>query len=416
MQLKPSKNKLLQDMVKAKNSRKEAYHKVEYPKTPITNRSRRSLWFVAIVSILFFLFSLSFFFANATVTVNPTIRDIELKNKSMTAVKNATAGSLSLDIVSISGEETKTLQATEKKEVSTKATGTVVLYNTFSTSPQSLSIDTRLEGSNGKIYKTSKALVIPGMNKSGKAGSVEATVYAAEAGEGYNSSPLDFKIFGFKGTPKYAKFYARSKTPLTGGFTGSSLAISDTEKAKAQEELKDSLKEKLLQKATEQIPDGFILFKDATFISIQDETFEPTTSDTDLPITIKGTLYGILLREDELTQKIAEESITNYDESEVYIPNIKDLIFHTSVKEDLVNNIPFVDNIEFTLSGKAQIVYRLDNEKFTRDLLKKPKDELNQVLSQYPNIASAELSLSPFWLRSLPSKSKDIKVIVNYPK
>src|SRR3989344_6062534 len=105
----------------------------------------------------------------------------------------------------ISGEESKVVQDTKTKDVIEKAKGTVLIYNNFSSVPQRLDIDTRLEGSNGKIYKTVKKIVVPGMRSSAP-GSVEVGIYAAAGGEEYNSGPLDFTIFGFKGTPKYSKF------------------------------------------------------------------------------------------------------------------------------------------------------------------------------------------------------------------
>src|SRR6185436_19331087 len=104
-------------------------------------------------------------------------------------------------------------------------------YNNYSTASQNLDIDTRLEGSNGKIYKTKTKIVIPGM-KDGKTGSVEVKVYASVAGPEYNSAPLDFKIFGFKGTPKYSKFYGRSKGALSGGAKGKAPALSAEEEDK----------------------------------------------------------------------------------------------------------------------------------------------------------------------------------------
>ena len=168
-------------------------------------RRRWGLWFIAAVSVIFFLFALSYLFAKATVTVNPKIEDVSL-NQNLSASKDGTGDILSFDLVVISGEETKTVTATEQKDVLQKAKGKAILYNNFSASPQLLSIDTRLEGSNGKMYKTEKKTTVPGM-KDGKPGSIEVGIYADEAGEGSNSAPLDFKIFGFKGGPKYTQFY-----------------------------------------------------------------------------------------------------------------------------------------------------------------------------------------------------------------
>ena len=73
-------------------------------------------------------------------------------------------------------------------------------------------------------------------------------------------------------------------------------------------------------------------------------------------------------------------------------------------------------SINFNLSGPAKIVWKLDENKFITDLLGKLKKDFNQILSQYPNIDSATLTLSPFWKRSISDQAKKIKVIVNYPK
>ncbi len=60
-------------------------------------------------------------------------------------------------------------------------------------------------------------------------------------------------------------------------------------------------------------------------------------------------------------------------------------------------------------------MWKLNEDKLITDLLGKSKKDFNQILLQYPNVVSANLSLSPIWNRSIPEKAKDIKVIVNYP-
>ena len=75
-----------------------------------------------------------------------------------------------------------------------------------------------------------------------------------------------------------------------------------------------------------------------------------------------------------------------------------------------------VTSINFSLSGTPKVIWKIDQTKFTNDLLGKSKSEFNQILSQYPNIDTAELVLRPFWKRSFPGESKSIQVIVNYPQ
>ncbi|MEK7089045.1 MAG: hypothetical protein AAB913_02865 [Patescibacteria group bacterium] len=422
---------LLQDMVKIKTSTpKPIIIRVKTStSTPVMEReeekiykkikksdkkSKYRLYFVALISIVFLLFALSFLFSGAKIIVIPKVKEIPL-NENLSAIKDSSIPGLSFDLAVISGEENKTIQGGEEKNVAIKATGTVLIYNSYSSSSQTLDVDTRLEGSNGKIYKTNKKITVPGITKNGKPGSVGVGIYAAEAGEKYNSTPLDFEIFGFKGTPKYSKFYARSKGEITGGFKGKSPVVSSLNKITVISELKATLENKLSKKITDQIPSGFVLFKDAIFLNIDDKnaSFNPNKDGTVL-VNIKGTLYGFLFDEKKLTTKIAQDIIDKYDGSKVYIPNIRDLIFSLSDKE----SISFADikSINFSLSGTPKIIWKVDETKFIADMLNRKKIDFNLILAQYPSIDTAQLVLRPFWKTSFPNKSSSIQVIVNYPK
>lgn len=414
-------------MVRTKNQRKEIVRKypaqkevqrvseekkIEVDYSP--KKSRNMLWFVALISIIFCFFAISFLFARASVIVNPKINDIVL-SENLSAGKDLGSG-LSFRLMIVSAEESKTVQAVEEKDLEVKAVGTVVIFNSFSSASQTLSIDTRLEGSNGKIYKTDKKIIVPGMSKDGVPGKAEVNIYAAEAGEEYNSGPLDFTIPGFKDTPKYSKFTGRSKTgtEIAGGFKGKAPVVSDADKAKAIEGLKNNLQEKLLQKSTD-YPDDFILFKGAIFYDINDSNTKLTyNEDKSLTLTLKGTLYGFLFNEQKLTEKIVKNNIEKYDGSPIYISNIKDLVFSVSNTDSVSPRD--VQNINFNLSGPVKIVWKVDLNKFVVDLLGKSKKDFNQILLQYTNIDSASLALTPFWKMSIPDKIKNINIIVNYPK
>ena len=345
--------------------------------------------------------------------MDPKIKDVTL-NESLSAVKNGSATDLPFDLMSITGEAEKTVPTTLTEDVSRKALGAAILYNNYSGAAQPLAIDTRLEGSNGKLYKTTTKTTIPGM-KDGKPGSVEVNIYANEAGAEYNSEPLDFKILGWKGDPKYEKFYGRSKGTITGGLKGTLPALSDQEKAAISVELKQALEEKLIKKATDQIPAGFILFKNATFLTVDDENWNAAAKGSNLTVRFTGTMYGILFEEKKLTKKIASDNIEKYDGSEIYIPNIRNLDFSLPAQSGFTS-FSAMQNINFRLAGAAKLVWKVDSPKLTSDILSKPKKDFAQILSKYPNISTANSIVTPFWKRSFPNKEKDIKVIVNYPE
>ncbi|MCX6757930.1 MAG: hypothetical protein NTZ44_03575 [Candidatus Nomurabacteria bacterium] len=409
---------LIQDMVKQKKVviKKE---KIDFSSInndmPIKDESigknnRSKLWIVAIISIIFLIFAISFLFSRADITINPTEKDFNL-DSSFSATKESTNDSLSFNMVILSGEESKILTANGIQDTLVNAKGKVVIYNTMP-KDQPLLIDTRLEGSNGKMYKTDKATIVPSVLKDGTPGQVEVGIYATEAGVEYNSTPLDFKIFGFKSSPKYTKIYGRSNGDISGGFKGQTPIVSDTDKTSASSDLKTNLQTKLFKQATDQLPDGFMIFKDGILLNTEPETL--VTSDNGATLSLKGTLYGFVFKKENLANKITKNLIPDFDDSSIYIPNINDLTFSLTSNDG--TSYGDAENITFTLTGKPKIVWMVDTENLLQNLAGSNKVDFNNILSKYPNITSADLSLKPAWKSSFPEKIKDIHINTNYPK
>jgi hypothetical protein len=215
----------------------------------------------------------------------------------------------------------------------------------------------------------------------------------------------------------------RSVGNITGGFIGEASIISEADQAVALADLKTQLQAKLFQKAEYLIPSTDILFQSATFFSETDNSSEipVLAKDNTFPITVAGTLYGIFFDQKQLTTKIATDNVTNYDGSDVYIPDIQNLTFvlapsTLSTLQPDFSNFTDLQSINFTLTGKATLVWKVDTDKLIADLLGKSKKEFYQILAGYPNIQSADLTISPVWKLSIPDKIKSITVIVNYPK
>ncbi len=374
-------------------------------------RSRYGLWLLAGIALIFLFFAVSLLFSKAEITIKPETETLSL-NGNFSASKDKSAAGLSFDLVSLSGDESKVLQGGEEKQVSVPAAGTVLIYNDYSASPQTLDVNTRLEGSNGKIYKTDKKITVPGLS-AGAPGSVEVGIHASMPGADYNSSPLDFKIVGFKGSPKYDKFYGRSKGQISGGFQGTSVAISDGQKSAALAEMKDSLKASLLKKASGQIPAGFILWKDAVFLEETGEDLKPADSQGSATYTLHGTLYGFLFPEAEITKEIVQKTMSDYDGSDVNISNLKDLSFSLANAGSV--DFATAGTISFSLSGSPSAVYKFDSNKLISDVLGRNKSDFKQIMSKYPHVASADLSIQPVWRQSFPERASEITVKVNYP-
>ena len=73
-------------------------------------------------------------------------------------------------------------------------------------------------------------------------------------------------------------------------------------------------------------------------------------------------------------------------------------------------------DISFNLLGTVKVVWKVDGNKITEDLLGRNKKGFNQILRQYSNIDSADMVIKPVWRNSFPDKINKIKVNINYPK
>lgn len=387
---------------------KDGYREVVEPAT--TNNSY-FLWFLVILIVVFSFFSISAKWSTANITISPKIEKFSLENsllakKDLSQIEN----DLSYQLIIVDDTQTKIVEAKGEKEVKEKAKGEIVLYNAFSTSPQKLNIDTRLIGSNNKIYKTAQAITIPGMTGS-NFGSVTVEIYAEKEGEEYNSEPLDFQIFGFKGTSKFDKIYGRSKGPITGGFLGNQKIVDEETYKQGSEELKNSLEIRLLEKALDQIPNEYILFRDATFYKIDSKVTNNSSSVNEAEISAYGTLYGFLFNKKNLETYLLENKFADKKDN-YYISNLKDLVFE--IKDENLE-VDKVTEIEFNLKGEINAPHKVNENNIIQSLAGKSKKEFTNILSSFESVNEANLSIKPIWQTKIPKEIKKIKLKVNYP-
>ncbi len=381
---------------------------------PARPRKHTRIWIIATASVLVLFFALSFAFSGAKVTVIPKSFNADIATD-FSAEKDAILPSLPFQLMTINASEQVTTPSTGNKIATSKATGSVVLFNEYSTTTQNLLINTRLEAANGKIYYTDKAVSIPGYKKSGSTvipGSVEVSITAFEAGDTYNSPLTDFKIVGFKTSPdKYEKIYGRSRTEILGGQTGSVYTISTEAANEALVKATENLKTTLMTQARSELPEGFVLYDNALFISIPEVSAVTDSKETDVVQTVSGTAQAFIFKRSDLTSVIAKTFVSGYDGSPVHIPEIEELTFTLKNKESIVPAT--VKDISINLSGSARIIWDVDTEALSNSVLGKKKKEFQSIMAANPNVQSAEVVLKPFWEINFPKKLESIDVVVS---
>ncbi len=375
------------------------------------NSNNYFLWFLVVLVVVISFFNISSRFSKANITIDPKIEEFTLE-ESLIAKKDLsqTETDLSYQLIIVDGNQSKIITAEGEKEVKEKATGKVVLYNAFATSPQKLNVDTRLIGSNNKIYKTKEAVTIPAMI-SNSFGSIEVEIYAEKEGEEYNSGPLDFQILGFKGTTKFDKIYGRSKGEIAGGFAGNKKIVNEESFNQTKEELENALELRLLEKALDQIPNDYILFRDATFYNLDSQITNNSGTNNEAEVTASGTLYGFIFNKKNLENYILDNKFQD-KKGNYYISNLKDLVFEIIDK----NIVPSeASQISFNLKGQINAPYKINEQKVKEILAGKAKKEFSNIIATYENVENAELSIKPIWQNKIPKEIKKINLKVNYP-
>jgi len=181
-----------------------------------------------------------------------------LKNKIEANIHGASDGgtdatNIAVRVLDETQDISLTYEVTGENSVSgKKASGSVVIYNEYSSSSQTLIATTRLQSTDGKIFRLLKNVVVPGTTNVGgtiQPGAIEAEVVADQAGSDFNIDPTDFKIPGFANGPKFDKFYAKSSSSFSGGTSdgtsGGSAKVTqqdiDSAKAKAEAAINDKI-------------------------------------------------------------------------------------------------------------------------------------------------------------------------------
>lgn len=377
------------------------------------NKSILTIFLISLaVGVIYFL---STTFLQARVNLVTKNKTLELKHQKFTASNKLNGSNVLFELMIVSDSDYKDTVLTNAKEASEKAKGEIYLYNEYSTKAQKIGAGSFLSDENGKTYKLDKTTTIPGytLDKSKKIipGQVATSITAFLPGEMYNGNPKSFYINLFKGTDKYKKMYGKAKTPMDGGMSGLVYLLGDKEKNEVSSN-NNLLKEKLLRKLSAQVPEGYILYKDAVVFSYEyNENVSSKTPDT--KIEVKGTLSTFLLNEKALSDSLIKKllpSIRENERSEIKNLNLSSLSFNFTDKSQTISKD--ITNFDFELTGNLFVEWKPDLELLKKSLVGKHKNEVNTIFKQDPGIVSAKVSIIPFWSKILPKDTKNINIII----
>jgi hypothetical protein len=389
-------------------------YKYEYDE-PV-KRSKKFLYISVGFLILTLFFVISALFKSAKIEITPK-NQISSVNEKLQAFKDTSTGGLEFQVVSTTKDVEKKIVATEEERVEKKATGTIVVYNNFSTQSQTLVKTTRFATPEGLIYRATTNITVPGIQiKNGKsvAGSVEVLVEADKPGTTYNIPLKDFTVVGFKGTSKYTKIYGRSKTEMAGGFSGIQKTVSKETMDMVDKELETLLKQSLMKDIASQIPENFVLYEKTISYNIgktiQMDSIGDVSQKTDTAVLKKkGSVQAIIFDKGSLSREIIAKVLPNSTDSIIKITNLGDLNFTFTPENSF--NPDASSSVGFTLTGDANLVWVFDENKLKTDLLGMSKKNALAIISKDDTIHTVNLEFHPFWIRTIPQDPEKVTLI-----
>lgn len=372
--------------------------------------SRIFLWSAAFVFLILLGFALATGFSGATVTVTPKTALIEV-NHEFVATKEGASSSLRLETLELRETAEREIPAEVSKQVTEKASGKIVVYNTFSTKSQRLIKNTRFATPEGLIYRINESTIVPGLKKDSSEkvipGSIEVTVFGDAPGEDYNIGLTDFTIPGFKTDPaRYSAFYARSKTIMSGGVDGVIKTPTDVALATARIELQNELQATLREQAKISVPEEFVLYDQALIINYESVPLEVKDDVAKVKQIAVGTAY--ILKRTELERAIAKETLSTHSDLPITLPQLSTL--HLEFNEPPSSDKTAL-SLRFKLSGSLRAIWLFNEDELRSALLGKQRSELASALSTFPTIEKVDLVLRPFWSRSFPTNPKKVNVV-----
>lgn len=363
--------------------------------------------FLALV-LIFGGFLATSLFSKATITINPKTELISVSETITVSEDSGEGLTLAYEVFSIDETATQTLQGGSEEEVERKASGRIIIYNTYGEESQALVTNTRFESEDGNIYRISSSVVVPGIRNNGSPGSLEVVVTSDEPGEEYNLQSGRLTIPGLEGTDLYDAMYAEVEEPITGGFIGVIETVDPEDEELAREQNREQLRLALEGRIVESLPQEYIFVPKSVVTEFTELPNESVGGSVE--VSTRGTIYGVMFKKDVLAAYFASEYSNDYRNEPLSFADPSTLDF------DLGNeNIDLVDiqnELDFTITGETELAWVVDTDSVKEVFAGTSRANFESIASGVTGVKRAYLKLVPGFMRSIPSNPEKIEVLV----
>lgn len=377
----------------------------------LPNAGKKLFFALMVLTLLVVAVVLFLILPTATITMEPKT---ELITQEIDAIVDKSTNEVNKDelkipgqLIEVSKDITKEFSATGTKQVKEKAAGTLTVYNEWDSQSQTLVENTRFTSEDGKIFRSTKTVVVPGFKRSSGqdiAGSTTVLVVADEPGESYNIKSGRFSIPGLKGTVKYEKIYGVSTDSMAGGRIADITVVSDDDLNKAKKSIEKGLRDEIINEVKSKSVDGALVIDNAIFIN--KENFTSTKK-----IGEETKIFSLTLKQSGSALAFNEKNIVDLAKQTIEAPFDK---YSVAGEPKLTYGESELDlkqrKMSLKVYSETMVASQIDGGKIFENVQGKSLADLQSYFKNVNEVQNVNVRFWPFWVKSIPRINSKVNI------
>lgn len=314
-------------------------------------------------------------------------------------------------VFSVEKTVSQEFSASGEKDVAQKARGKVTVLNGLS-SAQPLVATTRFESPTGLVFRSLRSIsVSAATTRSGVAtpGSAEVEIIADKVGSEYNIAATIFVIPAFRekgDAERYQKVTAKSDTSFSGGVNGKAKVVTEVDYQKARDAVSERAKLDVSQALKAEIGSLVMPEKLEVIVKSVSSNVQVDQAADSFVVSGTGAVKTVGVRKEDM-----QSLVSGIVEREKHLTVLPDRLTIT------LNNGQFSETsgayeADILVSGTGYAV--IDKDKIIADLAGKNELDIRSYLKSAEGVASARVTLSPFWVAKVPENKSKISLQLKY--
>jgi hypothetical protein len=401
-----------------RNHTEESSHRSnrDIPRKPKKSRKLRKP-FLMVLFLLVLVWWVLQLFEKTRVFVTPRIES-PLVNVDVYASRTAGDDELGFSVIAVTERQEIEVIANGVERVEEKASGTIRIFNEYSSQPQRLVEETRFESVDGKIYKLGKGqgVVVPGRDGD-IPGSIDVTVYAEKPGEAYNIDKTDFTIPGFKELgldQKYRDMRAVSVEAFSGGRIADEPVVTQQQKREYQNILENDLEKRLRDKLEREKTDKFILVDNSYSIKVKEAVYTKGEGDKGT-LTQEATIFALIVEKDDLGEYLAQNVIDLDEGNKAEITSFDKLSIEyvgtQPIRYEMIKRASLAIKSDIGVS----FIWNIPEEELVQALASVHKRDVSPILDRFQSIEDASVHIRPFWKNRVSEDYDNVSIVIRRP-